>query len=299
MKNFSFAVVLFFLLLSGSKVFSQNDLMNLFNEKKPVTEYTIATFKTTRIVLGQSVENPAPGNLIFVIQHHFGYLNQGAYEFFGLDQASIRLGFEYGITPWLSIGVGRASFEKTYDGSVKVKIFRQSKGKTNMPITFSYFGNVGINTLKISDKTLNYYFTNRLTFVNQLLIARKFNRTVSLQLTPTLVHRNLVKKRIDENNVWSLGAGGRFKLTNHTSLNLEYYYLLPGQTANDYRNSFSVSFDIETGGHVFQLYVSNSQGILGQHFITGTIGNWLKGDILFGFNLTRTFVVKKPKGFNK
>ncbi len=290
--------VIFILVLGFSgKGFSQENLMNLF-DTEPQTIYTQATFKTTRIVLGQSIENPGKGNLIFVIQHHFGNINQGLYQFFGLDQATIRLGFEYGLTDWLQLGVGRSSFGKTYDANVKVKILRQSTGKRNMPISLSYFGSIGVNTLH--QTTIGkYYFTNRISFLNQLLIARKFSSAISLQITPSLVHRNLVQTPSEDNNVFALGAGGRFKLSHHTSLNLEYFYLLSKQTAATYHNSFSIGFDVETGGHVFQMYVSNSQGIIGQNFIPGTTGNWLNGDVVIGFNITRAFVIKKPKQFKK
>jgi len=291
-------IFLILTLLLTAQLFAQDNLMSLFDEPTQ-TVYTQATFKTTRVVLGQSVESPATGNLIFVIQHHFGYVNQGAYEFFGLDQATIRLGFEYGITDWLMIGIGRSSFGKTYDGNIKLKILRQSSGKKNMPLSLSYFGSIGINTLRVEDKTIDYYFSNRLTYLNQILIARKFSPGISVQLTPSLVHRNLVETPQDENNVWAIGAGGRFKLSKHTSINAEYFYVLSKQTAADYHNSFSIGFDVETGGHVFQMYVSNSQGIIGQNFIPGTTGDWLKGDVLFGFNITRNFVVKKPKEFRK
>ncbi len=290
----------FFILtiLFTAQLFAQDNLMSLFNEP-PQTVYTEASFKITRIVLGQSIVNPGKGNLIFVIQHHFGYVNQGAYDFFGLDQATIRLGFEYGITNWLMIGVGRSSYGKTYDGNLKVKILRQSTGKRVMPVSISYFGSLGINTLRQQDKTIDYYFTNRLTFLNQILIARKFNRRISLQLTPSLIHRNLVATPQIDNNTWALGGGGRFLLTKHPSIDAEYFYLLSKKTAANYHNSFSIGFNIETGGHVFQVYVSNSQGIIGQNFIPGSIGDWLKGDVLIGFNITRTFVLKKPKEFRK
>jgi hypothetical protein len=281
----------------SANLFAQDDLMNLFDQGKP-TVYTQATFKTTRIVLGQSIENAPKGNLIFVIQHHFGYVNQGAYEFFGLDQATIRLGFEYGVTHWLQIGVGRSSFGKTYDANVKVKIVRQKSGANPFPLSVSYFGSIGTNTLHPS-VSFDYYFSNRLSFLNQILIARKINSSISLQLSPSMVHRNLVDTPDDDNNIFALGTGGRFKISHHASLNLEYFYLLSKHTADLYKNSFSVGFDIETGGHVFQLYVSNSQGITGQNFIPGSTGDWLKGDVLFGFNITRTFVINKPKDFKK
>ncbi len=287
-----------FLVLFALPLMAQDSLMSLF-DTGPKTVYAEATFKATRVVLGQSVVNPAKGNLIFVIQHHFGYVNQGIYEFFGLDQATIRLGFEYGITDWLMVGIGRSSYGKIYDGNVKIKILRQSSGKKNMPVSVNYFGSIGISTLRIEDKTIDYYFTNRLTYLNQILIARKFSPGISLQLSPSLVHRNLVETPQDDNNVWALGAGGRFKLSKHTSINAEYFYVLSSQTAAQYHNTFSIGFDVETGGHVFQLYMSNSEGIIGQNFIPGTTGDWLKGDFLIGFNITRTFVLKKPKTFEK
>jgi hypothetical protein len=282
--------------------FSQSDstnLMNLFANSGPKTVYTQASFKTTRIVLGQSVEMPAKGDMILDIQHHFGYVNQGAYQFFGLDQATMRLGFEFGITNWLAVAVGRSSYNKTYDGSVKIKLLRQSIGEKTMPITMVYFGDMGINTLKPQDLSIHYYFSNRLVFLNQLLIARKFSPGLTLQLSPSLVHVNLVTTPADYNNIMALGAGGRIKITEHTSFNFEYYAMLNKQPSSVYRNSLSVGFDIETGGHVFQLFLSNSQGIIGQYFIPGTTGNWRNGDIVFGFNLTRTFVLKKPKVFDK
>lgn len=291
------AILPVLLLVAGFNLKAQDDMMDLFGEEEPTIDYAYATFKTTRISLGQSVENPANGNLIFDIQHHFGRLNEGAYEFFGLDQATLRLGVQYGITDWLAIGIGRSSFEKTYDGSVKAKILRQSKGARNMPVSISYFGNIGINTLKFTDTTRTNYFSSRLSFTNQLLIARKFSSAVSIQLTPTFIHRNLVETVADDNDVWALGAGGRFKLTKRISLNLEYYYILSKQTAKDFQDSFTVGFDIETGGHVFQLFFTNSRGIIEQHFIPRTTGDWLKGDIHFGFNISRTFVLKKPKEF--
>ncbi len=301
--NLSFNTFLLFMLgilfSIPYSVTAQDDLMDLFEEDEPTTNYTYATFKTTRISLGQSVENPATGNLIFDIQHHFGRVNGGAYEFFGLDEATLRLGFQYGITDWLALGIGRSTFNKTYDGSVKAKILRQSTGAVKMPVSISYFGSIAINSLKFEDESRTNYFSSRLSFANQILIARKFSNAISLQIIPTFIHRNLVETTTDDNDVWAIGAGGRFKLSNRISLNLEYYYVVSEQTASDYHDSFTIGFDIETGGHVFQLFFTNSQGIIEQHFIPQTTGNWLNGDIHFGFNISRAFVLKKPKEFSE
>lgn len=147
--------------------------------------------------------------------------------------------------------------------------------------------------------TRTNYFSSRLTYTNQILIARKFSSSVSIQLTPTYIHRNFVETSKDDNDVWALGVGGRFKLSKRISLNLEYYYIISQETAKNYDNSLTIGFDIETGGHVFQLFFSNSRGITEQQFIPETTGNWLNGDIHFGFNISRTFVLKKPKEFRE
>ena len=286
----------FFLLFISQNIKSQ-DLMDLLGNDKPSKEFAKAAFKTTHLILGQSIENVAKGHLNFIIAHHFGRVNEGSYNFWGLDQSTIRIGLEYGITDKLEVGLGRSSYQKTIDGFVKYKILRQNN--MNMPISISYFGGMAINTLKWEDPTRDNFFSSRLSFVNQLLIARKFTDNLSLQLMPSFVHKNLVKRVIDQNNIFAIGGGGRYKLTKRLSVNAEYYQLLPGQTADDFDNSLSLGVDIETGGHVFQLFFTNSQPLFERGFITETQGKWNKGDVFFGFNIIRTFAVVKPKAFRK
>ena len=291
----SFWIITTFLLLTSS-LLAQEDLMGMLEEdEEEKVEFETALFKAPRIMLGQSIENPPKGAMVFVIAHHFGRLNSGWYEFWGIDQANIRFVFDYGITDWLSVGVGRTSVEKTYDGSVKVKLLRQSTGLRKMPLSVSYYGNVAVNTLKWSDPERENFFSSRLSYFNQLLIARKISPSVTLQVSPTYVHRNLVPTNEDENDVFAVGAGGRFKIDYRFSINAEYYYLLPGKTADDFHDSFTVGFDLETGGHVFQIYLTNSLGLLEQQFVANTTGDWFKGDIHIGFNINRTFQIVKPK----
>lgn len=283
-----------FILTQSTK---SQDLMDMLGDDKPVKEYATATFKTTHLIIGQSIENVAKGNLNFMISHHFGRINEGSSNFWGLDQSTIRLGIEYGITDKLEVGIGRSTYQKTIDGFVKYKLFRQNNLK--MPVSVSYFGDMAIKTLKWDDPTRVNYFSSRLSFVNQLLIARKFNNNLSLQIMPTHVHKNLVKRIVDQNDAFAVGGGGRYKLTQRMSVNAEYYYLLPGQTADDFDNSLSLGVDIETGGHVFQLFFTNSQPLFERGFITETQGKWNKGDVFLGFNIIRTFTIVKPKGFRK
>jgi hypothetical protein len=291
------ALILFLASLCGLiQPLDAQDLMDLLAEDEaPKTEFAYATFKATRIVNSQSIENPPNGAMIFIISHHFGTLNSGWYEFFGMDDANIRFGFEYGINSWLAVGIGRSSVAKTYDGFLKVKMLRQSKGARNMPVSLSFFTNMAITSWKWQYPERENYFTSRMEFAYQLLLARKFGPSLSLQLTPTMIHRNLVEKKDDQNDVFAIGAGCRYKFTNRLSVNAEYFYLLPGQTADDYYDSFSVGVDLETGGHVFQLYLTNSRGLIEEQFIPKTDGSWGNGDIHIGFNINRTFQVRKPK----
>jgi hypothetical protein len=289
-----FAGILACMLFSVANVMSQG-LFDLFEDEEPVVEYTFATFKTTRIVNSQSVENPPVGNLKFVVSHHFGKLNDGAYNLWGLDQSTIRLGLEYGLTERLAIAVGRSSFEKTFDGFAKYKILRQSSGAKVMPVTVSLYTGIYLNSLEWRYPERENYYTSRLSFAYQLLIARKFSNTFSFQLTPTLIHKNLVEKIEDPNDIFALGYGGRVRLTNRITFNAEYYQLLTQKTAEKFNNMLSLGFDLETGGHVFQLHFTNAQPLFERAFITETTGNWLKGDIYFGFNIVRVFTLKKPK----
>jgi len=270
---------------------SAQDLDSLLNslDDRDTPKYVFGTFKGTTIINGQSVELPQSGDLNFTISHRFGAVNLGIYEFFGIDQATTRFGFDYGLGDHLSLSLGRSSFEKTYDGGVKLKLLRQQSGHRTIPVTVSVYTAAFVETLRWQDPERDNLFSSRLSYATQLLIARKFGQKLSLQLSPSFVHINLVPLPEDQNNIFATGIGGRYKLTRKVSVNAEYFYLFPGETAEDYINSLSVGFDIETGGHVFQLHVTNSRSMVARGFIAETTGEWLNGDIYFGFNILRVF----------
>ncbi len=303
MKAFTMMAVFFCSLLFFTGMAQEDDdLMNLLNdnEAKQTVNYTYATFKTTRIINSQTIEQPAKGVLLFLIQHRFGKLNTGAYELFGLDQATIRLGLEYGITDRLSVGLGRSSLQKTFDGFVKYKVLRQSTGARKMPVSMSYYLSSSITSLKWSDMGVdgrNNYFSSRMAYTNMLLIARKFNSSISVQLMPTLLHKNLVPTEQDANDIFSMGIGGRVKITNRMSINAEYFYTPPSQISYDFDQPLSFGFDIETGGHVFQLHFSNARAFFDRGYLTESQGKWNLGDIYFGFNISRVFTIVKPEQF--
>lgn len=283
--------LILFLHLSLHVSGQEEDLLSLLGEEETVN-YTTASFKATRVINLHSLENMAGGELDIRIHHRFGFVNGGIYELFGLDQASIRIGGDYGITDRLMIGLGRSSYEKTYDGFIKFKLLRQSTGAKKTPVTMALFASMAIKTLKPSDPTRENYFSNNLYYTYQLILGRKFSDAFTLQLSPSLVHRNLVETTEEENDVLACGVAGRIKLSKRVSLNAEYIYVLPDQLADIYTNSFSIGFDIETGGHVFQLHFSNSTSMIEKGFIAENIGEWSDGGIHLGFNISRVFNVK-------
>lgn len=279
----------FFILLATTKLCLAQDLDLLDEPELETTDYATATFKTNRVVNGHSIETVAKNEFDFKISHRFGFLSGGPYDMFGLDQATMRIGGDYGITDNLNIGLGRSTVDKTYDGFVKYKFLKQSTGLKTMPLTATWISHMGITTLKWPQPNRENYFSSRLHYTHQLLIARKFTEGLSIQLSPTLVHKNIVDSTKFKNDILSLGVGVRQKLTTRTTLNVEYYYLLPNQLEEDKTNVLSVGFDIETGGHVFQLFFTNSSGPFEKAFITDTKAKWLDGNIRFGFNIARVF----------
>lgn len=277
-------------------IFGQDNLMDILNkDAEPQTEFTTATFKSTRIINGHSIEKMPPGQLDFRISHRFGRINSGAYEFFGLDQANMHFGLEYGLFNWLMVGVGRGTYEKTFDGFTKFTLLRQSSGAQVMPLSVSLFSSFALKSLKWDDQSRTNYFSSRLSYVGQVLIARKISQELSLQITPTYIHRNLVLTELDPNDLFALGTGGRIKLSKRISVNAEYYFLANSKKymSQQVYNPLSVGVDIETGGHVFQLMFTNSLAMTEKGFIGETTGSWKKGDIHFGFNISRVFLLKK------
>ena len=296
MKNIrKYLLLLVTFLAVSPTVFAQDDLLSLIEDEKPQTDFAKASFKTTRVINSQSLENTAPGVLDMKISHRFGPLNGGAYELFGLDAATIRIGLDYGITDHLMVGVGRSSVQKTYDGFLKMKLLRQSSGARTMPLTVIWFSGMALNSLKWQFPERNNFFSSRLAYTHQLIFGRKFTEGFTLQFMPTVVHRNLIPTSEEKHDVIALGVAGRQKLTRRLAVNAEYYYVLPNQIADNLRNSLSIGFDIETGGHVFQLHFTNSTAMVEKGFITENTGSWEKGDIRFGFNISRVFTIRQPK----
>lgn len=297
----TFFIALFFASFFNPAVSQEESLLDLLSDEsgEQTVDFATAGFKTTRIINGHSFEMNAHGVMDFKISHRFGTVNSGAVNAFGLDNALMRIGLDYGLTPWLNIGIGRSGGSvKFYDGFMKLRFLRQQSGKRNIPVHALWVSDMAIDGNPINNPELQpYLFSNRLFYTHQLIIGRKFSDGFSLQAMPSLVHRNFVPNRQTRNDVLVLGVGGRLKLSKRVAVNAEYYYVLPNQLDPNvnYTNSFSIGFDIETGGHVFQLHFTNSNGMVENAFMTDTRGSWMDGDIRFGFNVSRVFTVYRPK----
>lgn len=292
----AYRLVVFFLSLTFAPILhngllGQPDLLEMLNEGMDEPAFPVtATFKDTRIVNGQSNETPAGGVLHFVIAHRFGRINEGAYALWGLDNATMRMAFDYGITDRFSLGVARNTLGKTYEGSLKAKLIRQKTGSQSFPIGVTWYSVALCDGLRWDNPNRENFFSSRLSYVHQLVLTRKWNESLSLALTPSYLHRNLVATQQDAHDRWAVGMGGRYKISSRFSLNAEYFAQIPRPTA--FSNGLSLGVDIETGGHVFQLHVTNARAMFERGFIFETPGSWRNGDLYFGFNLSRVFTVR-------
>ena len=229
--------ILFFLVFSFG-LNAQDDLLDMIEDDNLNSEPVFATFKASRIVNSQSIELPRPGTLEFMILHRFGSMSDGFYDLYGMDEAVIRFDLKYGLNDFLAFGLGRSSMNKTYDVFSKVKLLRQKQGGSSTPISLAIFTKCEIQTV-VKEMDI----TDRLTFDIQALIARKFSRSLSLQVMPTLIHRNLVLDRDDSNDVFSIGLGGRMKLTKRTSINLDTFFPI-GDRSGSFKQGWGLGLSL-------------------------------------------------------
>ncbi|HEY1114450.1 MAG TPA: DUF5777 family beta-barrel protein [Chitinophagaceae bacterium] len=285
------------LTLSGTAYAQEEDLLSLVNTDSSQKQYVDYAFKSTRVIMSHSLEMLKPGVLDFRILHRFGPLNSGASNLFGLDESSIRLGLDYGLTRNLTLGIGRTSVNprKDADGFVKYRLLHQSTGNRATPVSLLAVAGATMQTNEWADKSRRNYFSSRLGYYGQVILGRKFSEALTLQVVPTFIHRNLVVATRDDNDTYAIGTGGRLKLGNRVSLNVDYYYVLNKDVSMTIYNPLSVGFDIETGGHVFQLHFTNAIGMNERSFVTETTNDWGAGDIQFGFNISRVFQIKKAR----
>ncbi len=256
-----------------------------------ISEKVTGAFKSTRVINAHSIEMLSKGNLDFRILHRFGFISDGVKQFFGLDVASMRMGFDYGITDNFTIGIGRSTFRKELDGFLKIRLLQQTKGAKKIPLSVVIAAGYAVHTEQ--DFTgKNPTLADRSAYYVQLVAGRKFNSKFSMQLSPIFVHTNIPFNITDDREIFAMGGGARYKVSKRTAITLDYHHPF-GRLADNITDPLSVGVDIETGGHVFQLHFSNATGMNERAYITQTTGNFFKGDMRLGFNLSRMFKVGK------
>lgn len=265
---------------------AQDDLLKEIDSTAP-DEIVTSAYKSLKIVNLESTKLAAKGDLYFVVSHRFGYVENGFEDFFGLDNANTRLQFVYGISDKFSVHVSRDGFHKTYEFAGKYKLVNQRK--SGSPFEIVGFNSLAINAELEKDLYPKLEFEDRLSYVTQVLISRKFNENLSLELAPTYFHENYVYFNDQDNSQFALGMGGRYKFTKRWSFNVDYAAHLNRASNSPFKNPLSIGFDLETGGHVFQMHFTNSQAMHETGFLGNTAGSWGDGQIAFGFNLIRVF----------
>ena len=279
------SLFLLFSLFAFQFSFSQNDLLSEIDSTDVVKQKTTSAFKAMKIVNLESTKIAAKGDLYLVVAHRFGSIKEDIEGFFGLDNAITQIKFIYGVGEGLSFGAGRS--EQAYDFSAKYTI--KSQMDNGFPVTIVGFNSLAFNNLLKQSNYPKMTFKNRIIYVNQVLISRKFSDKLSLELAPTYFHENFVINEFQQNSQFAVGFGGRYKLSKRISLNMDYAAHLNRVSSSVFNNPLSVGIDIETGGHVFQMHFTNSQGIHEAGFLGNSTGDWTKGNVYFGFNLVRVF----------
>ena len=266
---------------------AQEDLLNEIDSDSTGIEYASAAFKGLKIVNFESTKLVAEKELTLIVSHRFGSVKNGIDTFFGLDDAVTRLNFVYGITDGINLGLSRSSFQKIYEASAKYRIIRQEEN--GFPFTIVGFNAFLINTGLDKANLPLLEFKHRLGYTAQLLISRKVDTNFSVELAPTFFHDNFVVQDEQDNSQFALGLGGRYKLGKRWSINADYGYHLNRADNSPFKNPLSIGFDLETGGHVFQMHFTNSQPMNTNGFLGQSTGDWTDGDFYFGFNLSRVF----------
>ena len=282
-------------LLNFQPIQAQDDLLALVGPDKPKKERVKYAFKSPRVINGHSMEFLNPGTMDFRILHRFGPLDQGYKNFFGFDQANMRIGLDFGLLHNLMVGIGRSNVKKEVDGYIKFAPIRQSTGPGSFPVTIALVSGMTMNTAPWEFPDQKNFYSSRLAYYFQTIIGRKFSESFTLQVSPTVVHNNLVANQSISNDIYALGVGARLKVSQRIALTCDYYHNFNGLVEDLTFDPLSVGVDIETGGHVFQLHFSNAVGMNERAFIMETSNSWAKKQMRFGFNLSRVFQISKKK----
>ncbi len=279
--------IVFIILLSSFCTFAQDDLLSEIDTDSISNDYVSAAFKGLKIVNFESTKLVAKKELTFIVSHRFGSIENGLDTFFGLDDAVTRLNFVYGLSDAININISRSSFQKIFESAIKYRLYRQQEN--GFPFTIVGYNSILINTALDKDNLPNLEFKHRVGYTVQVLMSRKVNTNLSLELAPTFFHDNYVVVNDQDNSQFALGIGGRYKLSKRWSINADYGLHLNRASNSPFKNPLSIGVDLETGGHVFQMHFTSAQPMNTNGFLGQGTGDWSDGNIYFGFNLSRRF----------
>jgi|AntRauTorckE6833_2_1112554.scaffolds.fasta_scaffold00464_4 hypothetical protein len=285
----------FTLLLLLTIVIGIENVYGQMERKRAVEDGPVEDIFLAGSIAGLSTVTALPArNMNSMVMHNFGLVSGGIHDFYGLDGgAAVRLGIDYGITDKLDVGIGRTGIEDVVDLRFKYILLEQLKSD-KIPVQIALKGNIGISTLK--ERRFDYNFTERLNYLGSVMVARKFNDQFSLQLSPMISHFNtvVIEEENDKfyNTMVGLGVVGRYKLNNRTALAIEYLPVLSKRNSNT-KNHMALSYEIDTGGHVFQLFFMTGRWFTEQHLLARTDTDLLNMDFRFGFNINRFFGIGK------
>jgi hypothetical protein len=284
------------LFLCGSiRLSSQDtDLEKLLEaEIGETTDYTYGTFLSTYVLNNHSVDLLNRNGINFRFSHKFGFLNSGPESFYGFDHSSVFYDVEYAPLDWINVSIGRSTFRESVNSHLKVRLLRQSKGKVTFPFTVTAYGELDYKTAHFTNDALNSDRAGRLEYTSQLLIARKFDGIFSLQVMPTYIHRNLVETKADLNNIYAMGFGGTLILLDRFRVNAEYFWTQEhNNLTEEFYSPVSLGICYQTSRHSFEIFATNTTGITSNDNIAYTTGNFWKGDICIGFNVSIIFSLK-------
>ncbi|WP_236548007.1 DUF5777 family beta-barrel protein [Polaribacter septentrionalilitoris] len=278
---------------------AQDLLKKLDKEFTNIPLYEIATFKTTRIGLGQSIETRKKGALEISLYNRYWDKPNTQSQSFLADEVNTRYGLAFSFSDNFTIGFGYSNFDKISDGYLKYRIIRQRINSKKMPISITLVQN--FSHRKFKNTNANLYSPNssenRYAFSTQALIARKFSPELSLQVAPTFIHRATPNSSNDSKSQFAIGFGGRQKIGAHTSIVSEYFYVANTIKSMGTFNSFLVGINWEVSDLMLQFHLTNARNFAEDTFISQTTNNFNFKDpnLHFGFNATFILHTKKKK----
>ena len=287
-----------FIVLSSS-INAQSLLDKLDKEFKNKPIYEIATFKTTRIGLNQSVTTRKKGALQISLYTRYWDTPTPTSQRFLADKVTTRYGLEYAFSDRFTFGAGYTNFDKITDGYFKYRLYQQKIDAKKMPVSITLLQS--ISHRKIQNANLNLYgggnsnSSDKFAYTTQVLVARKMNSELSLQIAPTFIIRGANAKNDDPNSQFALAFGGRHKIGKHTSVVSEYFYIANSIKSIDTYNTFMVGLNWEVSDLMLQFHVTNARNYAEDTFITQTTNNFNFKDPNLHFGVNATFILHTRK----